>query len=157
MPTLFPYLNCIISDPNPSFCSKVKVTEYSTGYPDSSTKYRGIYFKIYLLVPLNKKTQVIMNRYFCSFPLIWGLELCHLLISDQLLSQSYFLSITSVSTLCFWYLRSWDYSQVINDDVCTHSPVLISWSLTHWEMLWPSEIRLFVFLVLVLEKRGILL
>lgn len=146
VPTIFSYLNCIISDPNPSFCPKA----LDIRCPDSSKKYRGIYFKAYLwwtalLVLLNKETQEIINRNFCRFPLIWGLELWHLLISDQLLSQSYFLSITSASSLCFWYLRSWDYSQVTNDDVCTHSSVPVSWSLTHWEMLQPSEIRLFVF------------
>lgn len=72
---------------------------------------------------------MIIYWYFHRFPLIWGLQLCHLLISDHLLSLCYF-SVTSARSLCFWCLRSWDNSQVTNDDVCAHSSVLLPLSLT---------------------------
>lgn len=101
--------------------------------PRQFNKKKDTYFKRYLwqtalLIPLSKETKVILDRNFCRFPIIWGLELCHFLTSDQLLSQSYFLYITSASSLCFWYLRSWDSSQVANDDVCTQSSVIFSWN-----------------------------
>lgn len=159
MPTIFLYLNCIISDPNPSFCPEVIVTECNTGYPDSSTKKKDTYFKRYLwqtalLVPLSTETKVVLDRNFCRFSIICGLKLCHFLTSDQLLSQSYFLYITSASSLCFWYLRSWDSSQVANDDVCTQSSVLFSWNSLGNTMAVRNQT---VILVLVLEKRRILL